>query len=1822
MALRNWLEERYADVNMFDGGKTAQTVRASRPAPAQLPKAGAPAPIAQRAMSAVNRFTGTNRQYRDPRIQQQEDERLRAAKQQAVTGLKSGRMTGAQSDALIKGAAGPSGANTAQKLIAPSSRAAYMGKFAADVASDKRIAPIAAGITRSAVGTGESLAGLYDLASPGQGTNRVSKGMRRAGENVDNVVKDNNYNKWAYKGAQAATDIATFAVGGAPTTKLVGMGTKGASRIPKAAQVAGKVGNAVGSHGYQVGGKFIPTGKAVVKGAKYIARPDVLSDLAVDTALSAGQRSARGQDVNAGTVAADVAMGLLPTAAAGVVGKGYRAAKSTEAYQGGDRFIRSAEKAAKEVALGPQLPLRKHEMNRQGYADVAAYRNMIKNTDVNPDYELAQARADNAMAKAGFDPTDTDSMHRIADAYSKWENDRAAWKGSKAKRKEQRQAATQKLKSIVGSGGNEGGYVGGLNAKGAAKEIAEQRIFEGPDGKLRFEGDDSGARIKDNVIDQARNRSGLNPKSLRWGAKVTDVLDHPKLFADYPELKDVGIVIQKTDPDSMIESKFHGSYDDRKNQIMIGSHLSPEEARKTLLHELQHAIQDREGFASGGSFGDELVDTPILQKARETVERISDMRESGEFDKLPESQQRALIKTQTDAMRIERDTTPFTQYQRLAGEAEARAVSARADMGMGERYAKNRNTFDDSLDVPKDELIVREGGIGPSLYAKVPTEKMEPDLNPEQREFINAYAEMLESMGSGNGVDITPDGRRVSNNFRPGLDDKPMTKAQWFDEARAQLESGKGAYGASDDYKALSAPKATTPDTHQAYGRTIEMTEKNGYKPIATADGGKVYQKVAKRGSNAKGTNLENTWYRADGTKLTQAQAKAMIGGEMRTAKPSPREVPDFSQPLPVTKKQAPKSEPAIFTDPKTQTETELNTKRLNLPEDDRIDLRDETYEVLDKMSNKEIQQIAKNVGIDRKSHTDQQVKEKIAKQLKLRQEVVSLTEQSKRTAETGDVEATAKLKLQAAESGRTSREQGTEIGRELQARKIMANELDTPEQRLYKMLDLAGVNPETYTRRLAEVDVAHQQRIKAIADNDAMTPSQAKKALRAEERQYARETVGAFRGMVPAKSGNWLDLVRYNSMLSSPKTQVVNLGSGLGNVLGVAPVEKALRGSFDAVGGLFGRERQYSSNEGAAYLLGAVKGMKKGASEFVEAMRGIPDITNADMQESRLPLAVGGAKGKAYNTLNFPLKTLAAFDKFVRAMASEGELSAIQTRTAAGIKTKGDPRLHADAEAAYRVFQGDMNQPGQGALLHASDAMAQLLMGGRYSKSPIMARASQFAIPFVKTINNINKQGVEFSPLGYGNMINNSDKLTAFTRATMGTAVFGLAGGMLGAGDLTWGEPRNAEEKAQWKATEGKQAYSMRIGGHWIQYSKMPPAIAFPFALSASIDEAIKDKKMSESNAEAVLIGISKYGQFLSDQSYMKSVGDALAAVKGDTEKVAQVGSNIGQQVIPFRALSGWVARMGDGFERKLDTDKGWVDQQVQLLMQQVPGLRGKTETRDYGGAPIPTNNATLNAFTPVNVTNDRSGQVAAPTVAAGTRKGQKDDTKATIQAAFNSKEGKAFLALSDEDKKLAAANDPETRGMLQQYEAMKKGLGADTTLYPAGLDEGSIGTLGKMERLTPEARDDLFYKQPGAELEYEKAKLAKDKADGTLTRKEQIDRQASIEKLEVSSSYSKEIRDFYEMSKDKVWNLVSKDKDGKRIASELVALGDALEKAGLGENKFRNSKGVISIRPKEAGSGSGGSRRTDFSLFSGGGTNPLAFNKSLRDIVKNAKL
>jgi hypothetical protein len=111
--------------------------------------------------------------------------------------------------------------------------------------------------------------------------------------------------------------------------------------------------------------------------------------------------------------------------------------------------------------------------------------------------------------------------------------------------------------------------------------------FLGMDDKWRFEVDDSVAKYKQDF------------KAIPEKTKFTvgEVLDNPELYKQYPDAADIKFEIKS--PFFDWSQSTNGWYDKGKNEIVVTPYA--EDPRSTIIHEIQHWIQDKEGFASGGN---------------------------------------------------------------------------------------------------------------------------------------------------------------------------------------------------------------------------------------------------------------------------------------------------------------------------------------------------------------------------------------------------------------------------------------------------------------------------------------------------------------------------------------------------------------------------------------------------------------------------------------------------------------------------------------------------------------------------------------------------------------------------------------------------------------------------------------------------------------------------------------------------------------------------------------------------------------------------------------------------------------------------------------------------------------------------------------------------------------------------------------------------------------------------------------------------------------------------------------------------------------------
>jgi len=287
---------------------------------------------------------------------------------------------------------------------------------------------------------------------------------------------------------------------------------------------------------------------------------------------------------------------------------------------------------------------------------------------------------------------------------------------------------TQKLATLLAESYNPVGMFIGAGSKAFDKSMAfkatkmekkgatPQEIWKdtgtvrGPDGLWRQEISDKEAIVKGNkpfedVVLGAYDKGVLKTGNQLNKTNVQDVLQHNALKEAYPELMDIETRMLPISSDA--RGTLRKDVMNKQQVLEVRKDLSPEDARSTMLHELQHGIQEAEGFAAGGNADtmDRLIgkakerDFLIKQSdewksANNLVNNVYDKYFAGQLNldelKLAEKQlqeQYPILREQIIASDTARKigNDPVDAYRRLMGEVEARLTQTRRNLTPEER---------------------------------------------------------------------------------------------------------------------------------------------------------------------------------------------------------------------------------------------------------------------------------------------------------------------------------------------------------------------------------------------------------------------------------------------------------------------------------------------------------------------------------------------------------------------------------------------------------------------------------------------------------------------------------------------------------------------------------------------------------------------------------------------------------------------------------------------------------------------------------------------------------------------------------------------------------------------------------------------------------------------------------------------------------------------------------------------------------------------------------------------------------------------------------
>jgi len=442
----------------------------------------------------------------------------------------------------------------------------------------------------------------------------------------------------------------------------------------------------------------------------------------------------------------------------------------------------------------------------------------------------------------------------------------------------------------------------------------------------------------------------------------------------------------------------------------------------------------------------------------------------------------------------------------------------------------------------------------------------------------------------------------------------------------------------------------------------------------------------------------------------------------------------------------------------------------------------------------------------------------------------------------------------------------------------------------------------------------------KKAKDIDGMTNPIAKQ-------EATKQMIQEIADEIPPKVSDYLDELRYNNILSSPRTHIVNTFSNMIQTMFTNPATRAMQAGVDFVeSGLTGKQREVYLREVPEYYRGTFRNFGEAISGFMDTVKGGTKIERPDIAVKELR-----APTKWPSIMKMPTRILEASDRFFMALLGGGEEAALGYRAGKGGLPMGDLADIAEQKASYYLYRQPIDvkgaKTGQGKVLQNIDRFTDAICKMR--KVP----GIKWFIPFVQTPMNIMKQMVEYSPAGFTTMIGAKNRQEQLAKALLGS--MGMAAGAYAVfnHETAWSAPTSKKEKEEFYAS-GRMPYSIRIGDRWVQINQLGPSsimLAFPMILK----ERMEKGKLSDTAIEKMGSVMGGLGKFMSDQTYLKGIGDLVKTLQGDMYAMNQTITNIPRQLIPMSSLAGWAARIIDPVYR--DPDKANV---VQTIKAGLPFL------------------------------------------------------------------------------------------------------------------------------------------------------------------------------------------------------------------------------------------------------------------------------------------
>lgn len=496
------------------------------------------------------------------------------------------------------------------------------------------------------------------------------------------------------------------------------------------------------------------------------------------------------------------------------------------------------------------------------------------------------------------------------------------------------------------------------------------------------------------------------------------------------------------------------------------------------------------------------------------------------------------------------------------------------------------------------------------------------------------------------------------------------------------------------------------------------------------------------------------------------------------------------------------------------------------------------------------------------------------------------------------------------------------------------------------------------------------------------------------------------------------------NSVLSGTKTMIRN---GVGNAVRLAELT-AMRPAGAVVeqglARLQGRAPERLLREMIPATVGVFKGIPDGVKKFAFVMKNGYDpqrlvaeltgeaVAKFDAESSRLPLSPfllsdSPAVRGVGTVVTMPSRILEATDAMVKTIAQTSELNAAAVRRAAQEGLSGDalahraadliadptPEMLAEARAFAKkaTYQDPMSWVGNlaSAIRRGPnvDAKARELRAAGGLSNRALATGieswqtvSQHLLPFIHISDRVAASITDYIPLSKPRRLaelvaeQSPEAADLIARQVVGGAL-GMAGvALANQGLLVGAAPRDEKLRNDFYA-DGKQPYSLLMGGRWVPMRDALGPLAGPFVAAAVYHDHLQ---VGEDPSQAVSGMTLSTASYMLDASYMSTLQDVLQAVNeergGAGAKLQSAAARVAGGYVPY---SGLLRNVATALDPRVVEKEDFSDE----ISAGLPGLREDLPSRyDALGQPLEMATGPAGGFSPIVPTES---QLADPDLA-----------------------------------------------------------------------------------------------------------------------------------------------------------------------------------------------------------------------------------------------